>query len=486
MQSDIAPDIAHGTTPDTAHGTTPGTTPDTAQGTTPGTTPDTAQNIICPAPQHAVDDITLREIEAKVERQYTVLPYPQPNAEKKIESRYSIFNDFDILAHHVFGGFPITEDFTFLDAGCGTGNSIVLFAKQFKERHFTTRNIWGIDISETSLNITQQTLETNELSQFVNLRKLSIFDLPQLCESGEFPKFDFIQSYGVIHHTGDPQRALQCLAQCLKPTGRMYIMIYGKHGRHGIDVAHSLVTKLTADIIDEHEQIAIATNVLNNLPPNNLYSLTQQFTVASDKDKGDSNFYDLLLHQHYTTFSVSEVFELISRVGLQHYRWGIYSDRYIPHKAIQYPKLLELVEQMPQQKQAEICELYNCGITNHEFIAGHKLSPYIVPDITNITLHIIENTILIKSFKKTVLDGNVKSGKIQLNRSIISKLPIDIDITEYVFYFFRYFKNGDMLQDVYQKIANRLKCNFDVVVNQLTPFIEVIIDNYIISLVNYK
>ena len=57
----------------------------------------------------------------------------------------------------------------------------------------------------------------------ITIMKADIFNMPFKDES-----FDKIWCSGVIHHTPDPEKALQKLVKVLKKNGRIYLMIYGK------------------------------------------------------------------------------------------------------------------------------------------------------------------------------------------------------------------------------------------------------------------
>lgn len=98
-----------------------------------------------------------------------------------------------------------------LDAGCGTGHDVALYASM------TKGEVFGIDISG-SVDLAYQNTKSIEN---VHIIQGDILNLP--FKTG---LFDFITSEGVLHHTPSTKLALKSLAGCLEERGDIQIYVY--------------------------------------------------------------------------------------------------------------------------------------------------------------------------------------------------------------------------------------------------------------------
>ena len=114
-----------------------------------------------------------------------------------------------------FGNFKELKGLNVLEVGYGLGSDAVLitkFAKQYS----------GIDISEVSHDITLKRLKMHGLKNF-SLSVGSSTDLDYADNT-----FDFVYSWGVIHHSGNIKKSLKEIYRVLKKGGTSKIMIYNK------------------------------------------------------------------------------------------------------------------------------------------------------------------------------------------------------------------------------------------------------------------
>lgn len=112
----------------------------------------------------------------------------------------------------------------FLDIGCGSG------LHSLAALRLGAVQVTAIDLDPDSVATTQAVL-----SKFWNgadwaVKRLSVFDLPDQTMA----EFDVVYSWGVLHHTGDMQRAITTAAQRTAPGGLFAVALYGKTRYCGI------------------------------------------------------------------------------------------------------------------------------------------------------------------------------------------------------------------------------------------------------------
>jgi SAM-dependent methyltransferase len=102
-----------------------------------------------------------------------------------------------------------------LEIGCGIGSDAYMFATN-------GANYTGIELSNEALDITKIRFGLYDLSgNFYNLNAedLTIF---------ENDTFDLVYSFGVIHHTVNPELIIKEVYRILKPGGTFKLMLYAK------------------------------------------------------------------------------------------------------------------------------------------------------------------------------------------------------------------------------------------------------------------
>lgn len=114
-----------------------------------------------------------------------------------------------------FARFEQARDAHVLEIGCGNGVDGAMFAAS--GAHYT-----GIDLTDEALEATQRHFAAAGLTgQFRH----------ENCESLSFPNetFDVVYSFGVLHHTPEPEAAVREVYRVLKPGGKALVMLYHKH-----------------------------------------------------------------------------------------------------------------------------------------------------------------------------------------------------------------------------------------------------------------
>jgi len=102
-----------------------------------------------------------------------------------------------------------------LEIGCGNGADGTLFAS-------AGADYTGVDLTEAAIEASSQHF------RLLGLRgRFKLENSEHLSFSDE--SFDFVYSYGVLHHSPNPDRAFREVYRVLKPGGKAVIMVYHKH-----------------------------------------------------------------------------------------------------------------------------------------------------------------------------------------------------------------------------------------------------------------
>jgi len=101
-----------------------------------------------------------------------------------------------------------------LDAGCGSGRWSYALAE-------LDADLVSFDLTEGGIEAAHESLGAREN---VSICQANIFRPPFEPES-----FDFVMSWGVMHHTPDTHGAFRQLVPLVKPGGTLYVMVYERH-----------------------------------------------------------------------------------------------------------------------------------------------------------------------------------------------------------------------------------------------------------------
>ena len=134
----------------------------------------------------------------------------QRNTRNWLMERYCS-NNVDLLDQWLDG-----ERKIILDAGCGAGNSGLLFFGKHLLRH----DYLGVDIS-SSVEVARQRFEEANIPGDFFRGDISSLDIPD-------DSVDIIFSEGVLHHTDCTESTLSHLTSKLKPGGRFLFYVYKK------------------------------------------------------------------------------------------------------------------------------------------------------------------------------------------------------------------------------------------------------------------
>lgn len=99
-----------------------------------------------------------------------------------------------------------------LEVGCGNGYTLGKYAQAGAE-------VYGIDVTETAVDISRKRFEYQRLKgDFI------VGNAEELPYESNF--FDCVCSMGVLHHVPDTEKAVSEIHRCLKPGGRLIVMVY--------------------------------------------------------------------------------------------------------------------------------------------------------------------------------------------------------------------------------------------------------------------
>ena len=103
-----------------------------------------------------------------------------------------------------------------LDIGSGSG------LHSLAALRLGARSVVAIDIDSDSVATTKKTLSQFALSASWSVREASVFDL----DPTDLGEFDVVYSWGVLHHTGDLDRAISCAAALVTHRGVLAMALY--------------------------------------------------------------------------------------------------------------------------------------------------------------------------------------------------------------------------------------------------------------------
>ncbi len=115
-----------------------------------------------------------------------------------------------------FADFAQWREKRVLEIGCGIGTDTMNFARY---------GAWvtAVDLSEKSLEIARERAKSLGLLDRITFVK---GDAERLDECLPVEKYDLIYSFGVLHHTPHPERAVAQLRQYVQPGSKLKVMVY--------------------------------------------------------------------------------------------------------------------------------------------------------------------------------------------------------------------------------------------------------------------
>ncbi len=255
---------------------------------------------------------------------------------------------------------PAKNDIRILDAGCGSGVSTEYLVHLNPEA-----SVVGIDLSEGTLAVAKERCQRSGATR-VEFHQLSLFDVDQL--EG---KFDLINSVGVLHHTSDPIRGIQALAQKLAPNGLLHIFVYGELGRWEISLMQEAIALLQGEQRGNYvDGVAIGRQIFANLPETNCLRRREQERWAMENQQ-DACFADMYVHPQEIDYNINTLFELIDASGLEFLGFSnpqVWDLQRLIGKA---PQLIERSQHLTERQRYRLIEVLDPQTVSHyEFFLG--------------------------------------------------------------------------------------------------------------------
>lgn len=178
------------------------------------------------------------QITKEVNEMYEKYPYPS----------IACFKDVDLNKHanKVLSSLGKTvDDFSLedeiLDIGCGTGEITCSLA--------LNASVTAVDLCRSSLERAKKLAVKNKIKN-INFVKENVLDLDLR------KKFDYVFSYGVLHHTSNPNLAFKHAARHLKEKGFITIGLYNSFGRVRHRIRKSFLNTLAGKSIEKRIELA--------------------------------------------------------------------------------------------------------------------------------------------------------------------------------------------------------------------------------------
>lgn len=161
---------------------------------------------------------------ADVRRYWDARPCNVRHSEKPVGSR-EYFDEVEarkyLVEPHItgFAEFERWQGKRVLEVGCGIGTDTVNFARAGAE-------VTAVELSSESLRIASQRAEVMEVADRIRFVQANAEELSAALP-GE--SYDLVYSFGVVHHTPHPQRALAEIRSLAAPGGTLKLMVYYRH-----------------------------------------------------------------------------------------------------------------------------------------------------------------------------------------------------------------------------------------------------------------
>ena len=233
--------------------------------------------------------------------------YPYPKVDR-VEYDFNLLDHFHYLAglcpiYHLAQKSPQRRG-RMLIAGCGTREAVMW---AFSLPHF---DIDAIDISENSLEISRHLAQQLELTNINFIH--GNFERGQ----GINGTYDFVHSFGVLHHLESPEKGLAYLEKALRPNGLMSIMVYNDANRRSLQRAQRCIQLLTQHTEKNNQEgLAHALVKRGAKTANRLQTVFQK--ALDDIEENPQQFADTMLNPREVSYTIPSLIKFLQTSHLE-------------------------------------------------------------------------------------------------------------------------------------------------------------------------
>jgi len=159
---------------------------------------------------------------ADVRRYWDARPCNVRHSPKPVGSK-EYFDEVEARKYLVEPHIPAFADFErwegkrVLEVGCGIGTDSINFARAGAE-------LTAVDLSSESLQLAQQRAKVMGVAERIRFVQANAEELTKTLDE----PFDLVYSFGVVHHTPNPERALAEIRALTAPGGTLKLMVYNR------------------------------------------------------------------------------------------------------------------------------------------------------------------------------------------------------------------------------------------------------------------
>jgi SAM-dependent methyltransferase len=284
------------------------------------------------------DDVSSADIVSAVGQMYARHPFPPPQRKNSYRRHAAYVHQF--LRER--GIAP--EGAAFGDIACGTGLMMLDYAREFPQTSFT-----GYDISPTSVGLVNATLDAEQVTN-ARAHHQDIMALDQA------DAFDYIVSWGTVHHLPDPARGIAVLCRALKPGGILRLGVYGHYGNWERRIQQEMLRTITESaLLDDQARIeAVRVWAAGDRNFKNYYT-------APPVDLADDNWVvDEFLHVWEQHLRLRDVVSCLTGQRMDVLRMTDYYDQEIPLDVARHSGNAEFARQaaaLPFEDQCHVIDM---------------------------------------------------------------------------------------------------------------------------------